>query len=436
MGNGDAHPLIALCYASGSDSRRFPELMQAIYEAAQCSPRAASELLGSLEPHLQQAATIAAHMPNSWNEELAASLQAIFGFSKTELQIIAALLEGTSLADLAVQRHRSLHTLRTQLKRLLARTPCRTQAELVLLVRGLALVSAQNPSATTMAGEIITTELADGSQICHLEYGATDGYPVLLLHTALLGPELPSTVVAAAERFGLRILALARPGYAGSSPPPPADPDLSMVSHRIAEWLERRSMGPLPVVGNVVGGIYAHALARECPKRLTRVFICAGPVPLTPENYEALPTSRRVWAQLVRRQPGLLLPFARLGVGYVRTGHARRFLQTAYRAQPTDAAVLEDTSLIEDLCPAVSSAAAAGAERFVEAVTLQCRDWQAFCSHAVPVTVIHGAADEIVDVSDVRRFYPDKPVVAVPNAGQLLLYARPEAVFAEISQEG
>nr|MBV6629147.1 alpha/beta hydrolase [Oceanococcus sp. HetDA_MAG_MS8] len=436
MGNGDTHPLIALCYASGSDSRRFPELMQAIYEAAQCSPRAAGGLLDSLEPHLQQAATISAQMPNGWNERLAASLQAIFGFSKTELQIIAALLEGASLADIAVQRHRSLHTLRTQLKRLLARTPCRTQAELILLVRGLALVSAQEHAGTAVAGEVIRTELADGSHICHFEYGATDGYPVLLLHTALLGPELPPTVTAAAKKFGLRILALARPGYAGSSAPPPADHDLSMVSRRIADWLERRGLGPLPVLGNVVGAIYAHALARECPDLLTRVFTCAGPVPLTPANYEALPISRRVWAQLVRRQPGLLLPFARLGVGYVRSGHARRSLQTAYRAQAADAAALEDNSLVEGLCPAVSSAAAAGAERFVEAVTLQCRDWQSLSRHAVPVTAIHGAADDIVDISDVRGFYPDKPVVAVPNAGQLLLYARPEAVFAEISQEG
>lgn len=434
MPDSDVHPLIALCYASGTDSRRFPELMQAIHDVILRSPRAAVEVLGPLEPHLQQAAAIAARMPGAWSEKLAVSLQAIFGFSKAELQIIAALLEGASLAELAAQRHRSLHTVRTQLKRLLARTPCRTQAELLLLVRGLALVSAQEDGAVAIPRHVITTELSDGSRLCHIEYGAPDGQPLLLLHTALLGPELPPSAAAAARQYGLRILALARPGYAGSSPPPAADHDLSAVSDRIAEWLVRRGLGPLPVLGNVVGAIYAHALARACPQKLTRVVICAGPVPLTVANDEALPMSRRVWLQLVRRQPGLLLPFARLGVGYVRTGHARRFLQTTYRAQAADSAILEDNALIEGLCPAVASAAAAGAERFVEAVTLQCSDWRALRQHRVPVSVVHGAADEIVDVSSVRAFYPTAMVAAVADAGQLLLYAQPQAVFAEIAR--
>lgn len=434
MPNPEAHPLIALCYASGTDARRFPELMKAIHDVAQQAPERAVELLGPLEPHLQQAAAIATRMPSAWTDALAESLQGIFGFSKTELQIIAALLQGNSLAEFAAQRHRSLHTVRTQLKSALARTPCRTQAELMLLVRGLALVAAQEGAAAEMAGDVVTTELADGSRLCHIEYGAPDGQPVLLLHTALLGPELPCSVAAAARQSGLRILALARPGYAGSSPPPPDDADLSVVSGRIVEWLMRHDLPPLPVLGNVVGAIYAHALAHACPQRVKRVVVCAGPVPLTRAHDETLPMSRRVWLQLVRRQPGLLLPFARLGVGYVRTGHARRFLQTAYRAHPTDVAVLDDKTLVEELCPAVASAAAAGAERFVEAVRLQCRDWGALRQHSVPVTAVHGTADEIVDIGAVRAFYATEAVTPVAEAGQLLLYARPQAVFAEVAR--
>lgn len=433
MPGRESHPLIALCYASGSDTRRFPELLEAVHDLVRQSPRTAAALLEPLEPHVHQAAAIAEQMSAQWSEQLAATLREIFGFSDAELQIIAGLMQGESLADMAARRQRSLHTVRTQMKHLLARSPCRNQSELLQLVRGLALV-VPGAAVPTQAPSAITTVLADGSQLCHYEYGAPDGRPVLLLHTALLGPELPSTVDRAARECGLRLLALARPGYSGSSPMIGPDPDLSHTCARIAEWLAARALPPLPVVGNVVGVIYAHALARICPDRLTHVFVSAGPVPLGWATTRPLPMTRRVWLQLLRRKPGLVLPFARLGVGYVRKGSARRFLQTAYPGPSTDAATLTQRGFVEGLVPAVDSAVGAGAERFVEAVSLQCHDWSELCRHPLPVTVMHGEDDDIVALDDVRAFYPDAAVYPQPDAGQLLLYRRPEAVLSVVAR--
>jgi DNA-binding CsgD family transcriptional regulator len=347
MPAGDTHPLIALCYATGTDTRRFPELLEAIHEVAQRSSRTAIATLEPLEHHLDQAAAIAVQMPAPWGLQLEATLREIFGFSDAELNIIAGLLDGESLADIAVRRQRSLHTVRTQMKQLLGRTPCRNQSELLQLVRGLSLVT-DHDADTPPSQSTIATQLADGSRLCHYEYGDPHGRPLLVLHTALLGPELPPWIDAIAKQHRLRLLVLARPGYSGSSPAPDdgLNTGLAHSCARIAEWMSLNGLEPLPVLGNVVGAIYAHALAKYHPDRITHVWVCAGPVPLTGLSAERLPVTRRVWLQLIRRKPSMLVPFARLGVGFVRKGHTRRFLQMAYQPPSVDATALAEPGLI------------------------------------------------------------------------------------------
>ena len=64
-----------------------------------------------------------------------------------------------------------------------------------------------------------TVRLKDGRALVLRVYGAPDGLPVVALH-GTPGSRLKfSTTDAAAKRLGLRILALDRWGYGGTSPP-------------------------------------------------------------------------------------------------------------------------------------------------------------------------------------------------------------------------
>ena len=68
-----------------------------------------------------------------------AQLRELFGFTRTEAAVAAALGQGQSLEDIATDMGISLATVRTHLKRILAKTGTHRQAQAVaLLARSVA----------------------------------------------------------------------------------------------------------------------------------------------------------------------------------------------------------------------------------------------------------------------------------------------------------
>lgn len=72
--------------------------------------------------------------PEAMIIEAVEGLDDLFGISATEAKIAAALASGKQIAEIAFERGVSVNTIRTQLKRLLAKTGTRRQAELLRLI--------------------------------------------------------------------------------------------------------------------------------------------------------------------------------------------------------------------------------------------------------------------------------------------------------------
>lgn len=67
----------------------------------------------------------------------AETLRRHFGLTTAEVSLAFALHEGKSLAEIAQLRQISIHTVRNQDKSVLAKTSCRRQSELLLLVEAM-----------------------------------------------------------------------------------------------------------------------------------------------------------------------------------------------------------------------------------------------------------------------------------------------------------
>lgn len=64
-------------------------------------------------------------------------LRSRYRLTPAEAALAVAVAEGTALRTYAEQRILSIHTVRYQMKQILAKTDCRTQADLVrLIIRG------------------------------------------------------------------------------------------------------------------------------------------------------------------------------------------------------------------------------------------------------------------------------------------------------------
>jgi pimeloyl-ACP methyl ester carboxylesterase len=116
--------------------------------------------------------------------------------------------------------------------------------------------------------------LADGRALEYLTFGDPHGMPVVLY------PGTPATagsgalVAAAAADAGVRLIAISRPGYGGSSTSPPG---LVPVARDTLELLEGLELGRVGVHGISGGGPFALGLAAVAADVVGAVVVSAGP---------------------------------------------------------------------------------------------------------------------------------------------------------------
>ena len=72
-----------------------------------------------------------------WPEDFGQTVQEAFGLTAAEVEIVRGITLGLPLKDIAEQRGRSIETVRTQARSILAKTETHSQSELVRVVLGL-----------------------------------------------------------------------------------------------------------------------------------------------------------------------------------------------------------------------------------------------------------------------------------------------------------
>jgi DNA-binding CsgD family transcriptional regulator/PAS domain-containing protein len=82
---------------------------------------------------LSASAAVFVHNQPSMDESLTATLATVFGLTGAEARILAALLEGTSISEIAQRYQISVNTVRTHLQRLFAKTNTNRQSDLIRL---------------------------------------------------------------------------------------------------------------------------------------------------------------------------------------------------------------------------------------------------------------------------------------------------------------
>ncbi len=152
-----------------------------------------------------------------------------------------------------------------------------------------------------------TIRLPDGRTLGYAESGDPRGMPVLHFHGSpscrleVMAPEFD----AIAERLGVRVLALDRPGVGLSDPKPnrtildwPAD---------VLSFAEAVGLSRFSALGVSGGGPYAVACALRIPHRLRSVGIAAGVAPMDlPEARQGMSQRNRTMFFLARWFPWAL----------------------------------------------------------------------------------------------------------------------------------
>jgi pimeloyl-ACP methyl ester carboxylesterase/DNA-binding CsgD family transcriptional regulator len=383
-----------------------------------------------------------------WPEGFEATVQEAFGLTQAEVEIVRGVALGLPLRDIAEGRGRSLETVRTQVRSVLAKTETHSQAELVRVVLGLmdvALAPFGGEAGLPVRGGLEPRpwrELrgADGRRLTWIEFGDPKGAAVLYMHLDFGLTRWPAAAERAALARGLRVIVPVRAGYGRTEPLPKGSDHLAGVVRDYAAVLDHLGLKGAVVLPLGADLRFAMALANARPDLVRGIVGAACQLPVrTPAQYERMDKWQRFILANARYAPKVLPFLVQAGFSLARRLGKEAFFRQVNGGSPADMATFArpevKAAMLEgsDICLAKKWSAHA-------AFTAECigseKDWSAVVREvAVPVVLLQGDQDPQSPAPTIRELaaeYPQLQVSFLPNTGQLLFFAEWPQVLDQI----
>lgn len=388
-----------------------------------------------------------------WPEGFQTTVQEAFGLTAAEVEIVRGVTLGLPLRDIAEARGRSLETVRTQVRSVLAKTETHSQAELVRVVLGLldvALIPTGSETAPAGPRGALEPRLArevraaDGRRLTWIEFGTPGGRPVLYMHLDFGLIRWPAAAERAAAARGLRVIVPVRQGYGRTEPLPKGADHLAGVTQDYATVLDHLGLSGAVVVPLGADLRFALNLSLQRPDLVRGIVGAACQLPIrTPGQYERMDKWQRFILANARYAPKILPFLVQAGFSLARRLGKEAFFRQVNGGSPADMetfsrpdvrlAVLEGS----DVCLAPKWSAHA-------AFTAECigseKDWSALVRAVrVPVLLLQGDQDPQSPVATIRELAADFPQLEVrflPGTGQLLFFAEwPQVLDAVVEMQ-
>jgi len=374
-----------------------------------------------------------------WPEGFELTVQEAFGLTLAEVDIVRGISQGLPVKDIAEARGRSVETVRTQVRSVLAKTETHSQAELVRVVLGLMDVARMPSDGVGPSSPLGTLDPVsfnhmkgpDGRRLEWIEFGTPTGAPCLYLHLNYGLIRWPATAERAARLRGLRVIVPVRAGYGRTDPFPKGSHHLNGVTRDYLAVLDRLGVRRAAVISMGADLRYAVSLAAARPGLFTGILGCAAFLPLRhADQYDRMGKWQR-FAQANARYAPRIVPFV------VQAGFslARRIGKEAFFAQlnaesSADMAAMMQLEVREAML--AGSEVAIGAKISAhQAFADEClgaeMDWSDRLRDCpLPIVLLQGDQDPASPAATMREVmtgYPALEVRFVSGAGQLLFFS-------------
>ena len=390
----------------------------------------------------------------AWPPGFDTVLRDAFGLTAAEAAVVRALTLGQPLREIAASRRRSMETVRTQIRSILAKTETRAQSDLIRLIMSLMDVALREvgpehaatvaePAPERAPGEPHSLRTRDGRRLDWLEFGAPAGRPVLYMHLDYGLVHWPAPAERAARAAGLRVVVPIRAGY-GDSAPHPAGTDRTLAcAEDYAAVLDRLGLGGAMVIALGADLRFAAKLARLRPDLVAGIIGCAAQLPLqTARQYERMDKWQRLVLANARYAPKVLPFVVKAGVALARRVGKEKFFAQVNAVSPGDLAAFARPEVREAMLsgsdvllgPRHSAHLAFAAE----AISSE-RDWSDLLEACpVPIRLFQGDEDPQMPVQTLKELLPRFPRIRCeirPRIGQLVFFRDWPLVLAALEEE-
>ncbi len=384
-----------------------------------------------------------------WPDDFGQTVQEAFGLTAAEVDIVRGITLGLPLKDIAEQRGRSIETVRTQLRSILAKTETHGQSELVRVVLGLMEVTqipigAAPPGVTGALRPVSFQQVKGpgGRRLEFIEFGDPKGAPVLYMHLDYGLIRWPAEAERQAALRGLRIIVPVRAGYGRSELHGRGTDHIQGVAEDYAAVLDHLGIEAAAVISLGADLRFALALANQRPGLVTGILGCAAQLPLrSAAQYDRMDKWQRFILANARYAPKVLPFLVQAGFSLARRLGKDKFFMQVNGGSAADMETFADPQVREAILLG-SDVCLADRKSAHEAFTRECisseRDWSDLIRAVrVPVHLLQGDQDPQTPVQTIHELMGDYPALKVeflPKTGQLLFFKEWRYVLDRIAQ--
>lgn len=366
-----------------------------------------------------------------WTSKLSALLNVSFDLTEAETEVCRLLLDVRDTEEIAELRSTSVHTIRTQLRTIFAKTQTANQVDLIRL---LGLVSAhighrENLDSGKWQDPLGNQEIFQdsyGRNIAFSWMGDPNGRPALLSHGMATGYLLHPDGEAMLCQRRIKLYCISRPSFGDSDPSPrkapsqgAADAVVALAQHlKIDAWI---------AVGLAVGAIPLFRAGTDAESRIKGIVGSSTYIPFHPdENFDHFSPARRIANRFARTSPMLTELAVMVTYRMMRVNGPNHIWETMYSACEADRRAVEDPDCVALIRTAASLLTAQKHKALTNDMRMLAGYWyEDFDRCELPVRFLHGTADKAIPVEKLAAMIDKKPnmeLELIADAGELLFY--------------
>lgn len=386
-------------------------------------------------------------LQTTWNDEKNATIQNLFQLTDSELDVARRLFSGDKISDMAVDKHRSIFTIRTQVRAIFKKTNIKTQSELIKLFATLqggeyqeknyVLQQVDPPKSPLILSKQDNNIIRQGQRKLYYEiYGKPKGKPVLFLHGMISGTKLSHNIISQLWKSNIKLICPHRAGF-GYSEIDTRSKNLDHFVDDMAALLDHEEIDNCPIIGHLDGGYYAYLLGSRLAERVERIRNINACVPIrTAKQLNEASPRQRITAYTALYTPKLLPFILRAGIAQVRKNGVASMMNALFKDSEYDMMMLADEEIGEIMINGFESCIANGIDSFVNDMTnVISGNWSDLIdSCSMPIELFHARNEHVVPVAQVRDLveYLPKLELTELEGGQIILYKYPEIFFRNL----
>ncbi|NOX39999.1 MAG: alpha/beta fold hydrolase [Alphaproteobacteria bacterium] len=200
--------------------------------------------------------------------------------SPSEILVLKEIAFGLRRSEIAKNLGKSVETIRSQIKSIANKIGVSGQIEIAAELRNLEIMGTAAPhTRTNKRLDLQYLALPDGRRLEYLEYGPSDGQPIVFFHCFLHGKHLPRTIEKPLAEANFRIISVSRAGFGGSTPRRAAGANiLADITKDYKCMFQHLGLGRCHLLAHATGFATAFHFATKYPE-LTRKVLGLDPVP-------------------------------------------------------------------------------------------------------------------------------------------------------------